>query len=45
LHDSGDFRLSRAAFLEQDQLKQGILCLDETMAAGAKTIGLNVVPV
>lgn len=24
---------------------QGILCLDETMGAGAKTIGLNVVPV
>ena len=24
---------------------QGILCLDEKMAAGAKTIGLNVVPV
>lgn len=24
---------------------QGILCLDETMSAGAKTIGLNVVPV
>ncbi len=24
---------------------QGILCLDETMAAGAKTIGLNVISV